>query len=159
MKIDIQWGKPVILAQNKKIVVDEEAIEKIPEEWGVYFFSRKFAKNYQQFYIGETFNLRARLLSHLNNADIRDVLRGMKVPDVHIKHGNKFFHYGVLLTKPGQDAKKCMKIVQKYMIEEAVARGCPLLNKQLTVIRTHSVFFSGDKGGRALFPDEFDVTV
>lgn len=50
-----------------------------------------------------------------------------------------------------------MSLVQRYMITQAIAEKSPLLNKQLTDIRTHSVIFSGPKRGRAIYPPTFNI--
>ena len=164
MELEVKWSSPVLLAQNKKLVFEDEEdlnwiLEQIPSRPGVYYFSRKFGVTYQPFYIGETMDLRSRLKTHLKTADIKDILRGMKIPNIDVKNGKKFFHYGESVGKKGQQAKRCIDLIQRYMIREAVANTFPLLNVHLTVIKTHSVSFSGSKAGRSPFPDEFKVAV
>jgi hypothetical protein len=158
MEINIQWQTPIRLAKNKRILVNRNALpNRIPKKSGVYFFSRKYGSSFQPIYIGETQNLRGRLKSHLNNADIRDILRSIPVNDVPVKQGNKYFHFGVFVGKPGQNAEKCRSLVQKYLIEQALAQGAPLVNKQLTAIKTHRIQFSGPEKGRAIFPKTFNI--
>ena len=159
MEITVQWQSPLRLAKNKRIVVDRNALpERIPKKPGVYFFSRKYGSSFQPLYIGETSNLRARLKNHLNNAGIRDILRSIPLKGVPVKQGSKYFHFGTFVGKPGQNADKCLGLVQKYLIEQAIAQGAPLINKQLTVIKTHTVQFSGPKKGRATFSKTFNIT-
>jgi hypothetical protein len=158
MKIEIQWHKPIRLSKNRLIIVDRDNLpNNIPEDAGVYFFSRKYGSSFQPLYIGETNNFRKRLKTHLNNADIRDILRGIPLSGVPVKKGNKYFHFGTFRGKPGQVSGKCLGLVQRYMIEQAIAQKSPLLNKQLTDIKTHAITFSGPKRGRAIFLKTFNI--
>jgi len=158
MRIEIEWHKPVLLAKNSKIKVDRDDLPNaIPKSAGVYFFSRKYAKSFQPLYIGETTNIRSRLKSHLGKADIKDMLRGMKLPGVRVKKGNKYFHFGTLRGRHGELLTKRRRLVQRYMISQAIAQKSPLLNKQLTDIKTHSVVFTGPKRGRAIYPPTFNI--
>lgn len=103
MDIEIEWQNPVQLTKFKKVIVHENHLpETIEDRAGVYFFSRKFGRHYIPFYIGETGKIRARLKGHLNWAKLVDVLRGMRVGDKKIKQGDRYFHYGYLITKKKQ---------------------------------------------------------
>jgi hypothetical protein len=158
MLIEVEWHKPVLLSKNSKIIVDRNNLpHTIPKNSGVYFFSRKYGSSFQPLYIGETTDIRARLRNHLNNADIRDILRGIQLPGVPVKRGNKYFHFGTLRGRNGKLLSKRMSLVQRYMITQAIADKSPLLNKQLTDIKTHSVIFSGPKRGRAIYPQTFNI--
>jgi hypothetical protein len=158
MKIDVQWNRPILLSKNRKITIDRDNLPRaIPPSAGVYFFSRKYGSSFQPLYVGETGDIRARLRNHLNNADIRDMLRGIPLRGVSVKKGSKYFHFGTFRGKPGQKASKCLGLVQRYMIEQAIAQKSPLLNKQLTDIKTHSVSFLGPKRGRAIFSKTFNI--
>ena len=159
MKIEIEWHEPILLSKNKRLVNSETVLGHVPPGPGVYFFSRKFGSSYSPFYIGETKNLRGRIKSHLNNADIRDILRGITVPSVQIRQGFKFLHCGTFVPKKGLNAKRSLDVVQRYLIQRALADGSALLNKQLTIIRTHQVTFSGSKKGRAGYPRTLHVPV
>jgi hypothetical protein len=158
MEIEIEWQKPILLSKNRRIVIDPNKLpESIPKTAGIYFFSRKYGSSFQPLYIGETINVRGRLRSHLKNADIRDILRGIPLPGVPVKKGNKYFHFGVFKGRSGQQANKCLALVQRFMIEQAIIQKSPLLNKQLTDIKTHTVDFTGPKRGRATFPKTFNI--
>ena len=62
MDITIEWQKPVQLTRHKKPLVDEDDLpNKIEDEPGVYFFSRRFGTKFEPFYIGETLKIRSRL--------------------------------------------------------------------------------------------------
>jgi hypothetical protein len=159
MLIAVEWHKPVLLSKNSRIVVDRNNLTRaIPNSAGVYFFSRKYGSSFQPLYVGETNSIRSRLKNHLNNADIRDILRGIPLPSVPVKRGNKYFHFGTIRGKLGKLLSKRMSLVQKYMISQAIAEKSPLLNKQLTDIKTHSVIFGGPKRGRAIYPPTFNIS-
>jgi hypothetical protein len=152
MDIEIEWQNPIQLTKFKKIIVDENDLPQgIDDEAGVYFFSRKHGRNYIPFYIGETERIRSRLKSHLNWAKLADVLRGMRVGDKKIKQGDRYFHYGYLIAKQKQNKKKCIQLVQKYLVREAVRKNTPLLNKKLVVFQTNSLTFNGNKKARGIY--------
>jgi hypothetical protein len=147
MKMSFEWKNPVLLTKNKKIIVTQDQIESI-EEWpGVYYFARNHGATSTPFYIGETLTLRGRLKNHLATAKIADVLRGMPVAGAPaISNGPRSFHFAYLTgNKNKENAKKILQIAQKFMIEAALAADVPLLNSKLTVIKTHTLLFSGLK--------------
>jgi hypothetical protein len=152
MDITIEWQKPIQLTRYGKIILDERELPpKIPPKPGVYFFSRKHGTEYIPFYIGETQNIRSRLKSHLRSRAIADVLRGISAQDYRIKQGTRYFHYGLYRGRPGSDKKTCMSIVQRHMIRQAVEEEIPMLNKNLTKIKSHSIRFDGPASGRGWF--------
>ena len=153
MELQLNLVTPIQLTRSKKIIIDKNNIpECIPESYGVYFISRKHGKKYTPIYIGETSNLNNRLKDHLNNAEICDVLRGNYEGDKEIRQGTRFFHYGEFVAKQGQRAAKCISIIQKHMIEQAVEAGIPILNKNLTKVRSNIIYSNGTSDGRGWFP-------
>lgn len=152
MEITIDWQPPIQLTKAKNLIVDAgdlpEEIENAP---GVYYFSRRHGPEFTPFYIGETLKLRSRLKTHLNTVSIVDVLRGASQEDDRIRQGSRYFHYGYFVGKPRQDPKTCIQIVQKMMIRLAVEYGTPILNKQLTKIKTHEILFDGSSDGRGWY--------
>jgi len=161
MKLHFEWQAPLMLAKNKKIIVTDEGLKKILDIPGVYFFARKFGATSQPFYIGETLNLRSRLKNHLSTVKIVDILRGMKVRDApEISNGHRLFHFAYLDAKKNKsNTKKALRIAQKFMIREAIAANLPLLNSKLTVIKTHSLTFSGKHGKSRFFEKENSVAI
>lgn len=157
MQITISWQPPILLARHKKIVYDEDIIlERVEAKPGVYYFSRRHGDKYSPFYIGESINLQGRLKNHLNSADIRDILRGLDDVIDEIAQGARYFQYGYLEGKSAK-AKQCLDIVQEYMITEALGKGVPLINKQLTKVPTHTLTFQGSKIGKGMFPRSFSI--
>jgi hypothetical protein len=142
MKLQFVWQSPVQLTNNKIIIVNKNDLDEIDDVAGVYFFARRHGDNSEPFYVGETLQLRARLKNHLESAKIADVLRGMKVDDAPaISNGSRWFHYAYFKAKKGQNKKKCLQIAQKFLIQSAVANNIPLLNSNLTIMKTHDLTF------------------
>ena len=131
--------------------------KQIEDKSGVYFFSRKFGTSLLPFYIGETIKLKQRLKSHLGTKKVADVLRGISEGDVKIKQGERSFHYGYFRAKPGQPAKTCIRIVQRYLIREALASNIPLLNTNLTSFKVDKISFSGTSRARAIYKKSANV--
>jgi hypothetical protein len=151
MHIQIDWQQPVQLTRHKKLLIDENNLpEKIKDRPGVYFFSRRFGKKFSPFYIGETLRIRGRLKSHLNSKNIAFVLLDID-PKSEIKGGVRYFHYGYFKTTSEAKAKTCIKIVQRYLIREAISREIKLVNKNLTTVQTHALTFFGSKRSRAIY--------
>jgi hypothetical protein len=150
MEIVIEWEKPVQLTRHKRIIIDENelppAIEAKP---AVYFFSRHWGGAFVPFYIGETWDVRARLKAHLQSKRIADVLRGIAADDERIKSGTRYFHYGYFVGGRGQRPKPCLRIVQRYLIRKAVEEEVPILNSQLKTFRTHTLRLNGGPQARA----------
>ena len=151
-----------MLAENKKLVVTDDDLTSIKEVPGVYCFVRSFGTTTTQpFYIGETLNLRGRLRNHLASVKIADILRGRKVANApEISQGPRFFHFAYLNGKRNKEnTKKALGIAQRFMISEAIALSLPLLNSKLTVIKTHTLTFSGDSAALSIFKQDNSVAL
>jgi hypothetical protein len=155
VNIKIDWQEPIQLTYHKKIKVTvKDLTEKIERRPGVYFFSRKYGHAFEPFYIGETISILGRLKSHLKNRDIAYALEGLG--GTRIKGGARYFHYGYL-DHNANHPKKYLAIVQRYLIRQAIAEGCNVLNKNLTTRRFHSLEFNGSAIGRAIFPKSANI--
>jgi hypothetical protein len=156
MKIDIDWQHPIKLTKSKSVLIAPDSIpEEIPNLPGVYYFSRRYGASFTPFYIGETRDLKARLKKHLESTKIYHVLEGHKSTSIKIRQGTRYFHYGIFRPKQNQDAKKCILIVQRLMIRQAVDKGLFVLNDKLTKIKTDEISFSGDKQGRGWYEKNY----
>lgn len=155
MKITIDWQEPVQLTQHRNITINKDALpEQIDNVPGVYCFSRKFGKRYEPFYIGETLTLRARLKTHLGTTNLDHVLRELADAPIQIKGGERYFRYGYYKSASIPKTKKCIKIVQKYLVRTALAEEITLLNKQLTTFKTDRLTFSGTPKARGIYAKE-----
>ncbi len=158
MHVKIEWQEPIQLTRHKKLIITEkEALAKVEKRAGIYFFSRRHGDEYKPFYIGETVSIRGRLRSHWRSAAIQDVLRGIGGETIKpIKGGERYFHFGYLVNNPA-DPKKHLRIGQRYLIRQALAIGCALLNKNLTKLTVDTLEFSGSTAGRAIYPKTGEV--
>jgi hypothetical protein len=155
MNIQIEWQKPIQLTYHKKIIVTEKYLSTVVEKRsGFYFFSRKFGNSFEPFYIGETTSVLGRLKTHLKSKDIAYALE--ELGNTPIKAGVRYFHFGYLVNNPAEP-KKYLEIVQKYLIRQAIAEQCNVLNKNLTKKKFHFIEFSGDAKGRAIFPKSANI--
>ena len=150
MNITIDWQPPIQLTRHKKIILNSKDISELVEpRAGVYFFSRKFGTNLVPFYFGETRSMQDRLKAHLKSAKIAFVLRGI-AGDKEIKKGTRHFHFGYLRGNFSPDGtKKRLGIVQRHLIRLAIEEDIPILNSNLTKIKTHSIQFNGSAKARA----------
>jgi hypothetical protein len=152
MEISIDWQKPVQLTRHKRIIVDKDDLpEAIEARAGVYFFARRFGRICVPFYIGETLNIRSRLKQHLGTVKIADVLRSLVGAEETIKIGVRYFHFGYIRAQAPTKQKRCLKIVQKYLIRQAVENEIAILNTNLKKFKTHDLLFEGSKKARAIY--------
>src|SRR5215207_2043633 len=122
MEINIDWQSPLLLSRHKRLVIDRESLDMVEDVPGVYYFSRRFGSKWEPFYIGETLTLRSRLRQHLDHTQMFCLLTGIPRRGLaEIAMGARYFHFGYLKGKQSR-AKACLKVVQKFMIEEALAQ-------------------------------------
>lgn len=156
MGIVIEWHKPIQLTKSRQLLYTADNMpEDVPAEAGVYYFSRKHGEYVKPFYIGESQNLRSRLKSHLGSVAIVHVLMGISDDD-RIKQGTRYYHFGVLRRKTNQDVKSAIQRVERAMIYDATASGIPILNKNLTTIKTNTIEFTGSVDGKGWFTDDYE---
>ena len=159
MKIRIDWQKPIELTRNKRFVVDPDTIaERFEPTPVVYFFSRRFGDSFLPFYIGETLSISERHKTHLSSVKIVDVLRSYPMTEEKIKNGARYFHAGYLRGKfTRENTKKRLGIVQRHIIRQAIANDIPILNNNLTTIKTHELEFTGADAWRAHMEKHYSV--
>jgi hypothetical protein len=161
VKLHFDWQPPLILTRHKKLIVTANDLKRIENVPGVYYFARSQGANSEPFYIGETLTLRTRLKQHLETAKIADILRGMNVAGAPaISNGPRSFHFAYFKPQKGPlKVKKALTVAQEFMIREAIAMNLPLLNVKLTIIKTHSLTFSGQSVRRSIFKKENSVAL
>src|SRR5271167_5251904 len=112
MQIKIEWQRPIQLTLNNKIIVDADDLPiEIEGGAGVYFFARWYGERKDPFYIGQSTDIRSRLKQHLKSKIIADVLRAIEVPNIELKKGVRYFHYGYFRARGPQKAGPCLGIV------------------------------------------------
>ncbi len=157
MDIDIVWRTPVRLVEapgdsNQDFVIHEGDVTRIPDASGVYVFARKHGEKYEPIYIGQALgSLRSRLAQHLkSNVALMKALRAAKT-------GAKVVLIAEIKTKPGQQIKRVLDVVEPTLIAEAVALGYTLVNKQLTSEAFHTITSNGPTSARGPFNRSYYV--
>ena len=158
MNIEIDWQEPIQLTRGKKVLVDKNGLpDRLENRPGVYFFGRTYGTLVEPFYIGETLDLRKRLIQHLGSTKIDHILRQLSDAPIKIKNGDRYFHFGYAADHSLEKAQKKIRIVQRYMIEQALYENFDIINKQLTRIKTHEIYFNGTKKSRGIYAKKVSV--
>ena len=140
MDIDITWYPPLPLkdgsAEDLIYTVDEDEIKAWEDYPGVYMFCRKYGDSLIPMYIGRSKNIYRRIWEHLETTTLmRRIENGST--------GERVLMIGGYRPLSGQSSERALAIVEKALIELALAEGCELLNKAGTKTPTHAVTFSG----------------
>jgi len=142
MEINIKWHQPIPLKDGDPDLIymmDEDEIEAWDGCTGVYMFCRLFKGNVIPLYIGRSKNIANRIWAHLETTSLMRRIENSP-------QGAKALIIGEYISKPGQSSEKALRIVEKALIDHALAEGYELLNKAGTQTPTHTVEFSGFRG-------------
>lgn len=121
-------------------------IDRIPEQPGAYIFCRRHGDNLAPLYIGETANLRKRLIQHLKN-DV-SIMKGIE----NAPAGKRMFIYCQVRNKKGRRLRKVLEVLERALVEHALSEGHELLNTQLTKTKVHSISFKRNREAEKLVP-------
>jgi hypothetical protein len=157
--ITIDWQRPLKLSENNVPCIDKDNIPAaVDDKSGVYYFARWFGEAKIPLYIGKSLTLRERLRQHLQRTDITDIMRGHDLKDFEVQKGQKYFHYGYFCPEPRQRAGRCLDIVEREMIRQAIQAGFPLVNiNGKAPIPTRNIFFKGALDGFSMFPTHMEI--
>ena len=95
MKLQIEWGKPIVLrdASRENMIYKVDA-QKIPAAAGIYIFGRRWARGeFEALCVGKAGRLRGRIKNHFNNLRVMQHLRNAKA-------GKRLLLTGRVITKP-----------------------------------------------------------
>jgi hypothetical protein len=133
MELNLIWYTPLPLRdgyrENLIYTVREEQIPNVP---GVYIFARKHGKSMEPLYVGRANDLQTRIIQQLNNTRL---MKGIE----NAAAGRRRLLLAELVTKPGQQLDKALKIVESAFIKHYLAEGYELLNIQGTQLRIHEI--------------------
>jgi len=151
MEINIYWWPPlqlidgtehnlIYMLENLENESDYEELE-IP---GLYIFARKYKREVIPLYVGMAHNLAERIEHQIYNNVLlmKAIQRASK--------GERILLIGALLTKPGQEIGKALKIAEATLIEHCLTEGYDILNKQGTKRPVHVIKLSGSNLGTKL---------
>lgn len=139
MKLHIEWGRPIILKDaRRENLIYKVDVEKLPDAPGIYIFGRRWGSGqFEALYVGKANRLRGRIKGHFNNLRVMQHLK-------NAKNGKRIVLAGRLVTKPGQQIDKCLKVIERGFIRHFLSEGHDLVNKQGTRLRRHDVTSSGN---------------
>lgn len=144
MDISVFWHEPVDLEEgsHQNLIYAVNNLEKFEGLSGVYVFCRMYGKNFSPLYIGKASNLAERVRQQSNTTKLMKALH--KSPS-----GKRVLVIGEFLCKPGQNRDKCSRLIEKALIEHALAKDFGLINQQGTKTPYHTIMFSGNGSTRA----------
>lgn len=140
MEISVFWHKPIILEDGSKNnliynIADLDEFEGIP---GVYMFCRSYGDNLSPLYIGKAINMASRIRQQFNTTKLMKAIENSQ-------NGTKVLVVGELKCKPGQGPSKCIGIIEKALIEHALAEGYELINQKGTKTPYDKIVFTGNQ--------------
>lgn len=144
MKLNIRWAKPIPLLDGDHqdliyVANDLDSWWGVP---GVYMFARIFDQGVYPLYIGKAENIGQRAWQHFKSST--KLMTGIKKS----ANGARVFIPGEFSPKPGQNTKKCIALIERTLIDYALAHGYELLNIQGTKTPLHELSLSGYLGAR-----------
>ena len=146
MDLSVKWHPPIALLDGDahNLIYIAEGLDRWQDVPGVYMFARVFDGNVHPLYIGKAESIGGRAWQHFKNntrlmTSIKKAARGERV-----------LVPGQFTPKPGQSTKTCIGLIERALIDHALAEGYELLNVHGTRTATHSVQFSGYLGARNL---------
>lgn len=145
MKLHIEWARPLALkdARRENLIYKADT-SKLPSAPGIYMFGRRFGGQFEALYVGKASRISGRVKGHFNNLRLMQHLR-------NAKSGKRIVLAGRVLTKPGQQLEKCLRLIERGFIRYFLSEGHDLVNKQGTRLRRHELSSSG-KHPKRFFP-------
>ncbi len=145
MELDLFWHRPLSLQNGyQENLIYTVRADKIPSVPGIYIFARKYGKSMEPLYVGRANDFQKRVMQQLNNTRL---MMGIK----NASAGCRTLLLAELVTKPGQQLDKGLKIVESAFIKHYLAEGVNLLNVQGTQLRRH-IILSDRKHFRQYIP-------
>ena len=140
MKLRLEWGRPLLLADAAKInLIYAFDPAKLPAKAGIYLFGRKYGTQFEALYVGKAGNLRSRAKGQMNNLRLMQHLK-------NAKNGKRILLAARFVSGPGQQEEKCLSILERALIRHFLSEGHDLVNKQGTKLRRHEISSLGAKG-------------
>jgi hypothetical protein len=160
MNIRIDWQEPVQITHHKGMLFDKNNIPaQIEDRAGVYFFSRVHGDTIEPFYIGQSSTIRTRLRGHLGSTKITDVLREVEYIK-SVRKGKRYFSFGYLAPGKGRrDVDTVLKLVERYLIRQALSHGYTLINDRGTKFKTHNILFAGSRHEQEVFARRVEIPI
>ena len=150
MPIQITWTQPfqLIDGANQDLTYAIQDIDKIPNEPGVYVFSRLYGNTVEPLYIGKSMKIFTRIQQHLKN----NVLLMNKIKN--IANGQRVVYVGLLDSHKGMTTHKAIAVAERALISAAIVEGHELLNQQGTGTPVYTIEASGNRDARRWWPNQ-----
>lgn len=144
MDINVFWHKQLNLedGSDDNMIYTVQGIERFDEVPGVYMFCRKYKDKIIPLYIGKALNLAARIEQQLNTTKLMKAIENSS-------SGTRVLVIGEFQAKPGQQKDKCIRMVEKALVNHALAEECELINQQGTKTPYHEISFTGNARAKA----------
>lgn len=145
MKLEIEWSRTIRLkhARDKNMIYSLD-LDKITREPGIYIFGRHWGNSFEALYVGKANKIRGRIKNQLNNLRLMQYL-------LNAKNGRRVVLAGTLITKPGQQMAKSLRLAERAMIRHFLSEGHDLVNQQGIHLRRHEIESTG-KHPKKFFP-------
>lgn len=146
MKLHIEWTKPVTLKDaSRENLIYKADIEKLPSVPGIYMFGRRWGPGqFEALYVGKANRIKGRVKGHFNNLRLMQHLK-------NASNGKRIILAGKIVTKPGQQLQKSLRLIERGFIRYFLSEGHDLVNKQGIRLRRHELASSG-KHPKRFFP-------
>lgn len=105
---------------------------KLPNVAGIYVFGRRFGKSFEALYVGKATSIRGRLHGQFKNLPLMLHLKNARI-------GRRVVLIGNYVGSPGQNAARCITLVERALIRYFLSEGHDLVNKQGTRLRRHEI--------------------
>ena len=144
MNIDVFWHSPIYLKDGRKdhLIYSAGNLGKFEGIPGVYMFCRVYDGDLIPLYIGKANDLKYRIERQLNTTKLMRTIQDSP-------SGKRVLVLGEFECKPGQKQDKCISMVEKALIEHALADGCELVNQQGTKRPYDAIEFRGNSMAKA----------
>lgn len=139
MELSIKWHQPISLIDGDEhnLIYVADGLDSWRDVPGVYMFARIFNSEVFPLYIGKAESIGTRAWQHFKNNT--KLMMSIKKSS----NGARVFIPGEFTPKPGQSTKKCIALVERALIDHALAEGYELLNVLGTKTPTHKISLSG----------------
>ncbi len=145
MKLFVEWSRPVPLKDaTRQNMIYSVALDRLPSASGVYVFGRRWGNQFEALYVGKANGIRGRVKHQLNNLRLMQHLKNAKT-------GKRIVLAGRFISKPGQQPKISLPLIERALIRYFLSEGHDLVNKQGTRLRRHELLSSG-KHPKRFFP-------
>jgi hypothetical protein len=151
MQLELSWHPLLLLRSGARdnLIFRLDELDELPKSPGIYVFGRKMGgksgKSFVPVYIGQAMRLRERIRRQLNNLKLMMALKSAP-------GRRSYLAIGELVEKPRQDPTKALNIIEKTLIEYALADGYDIVNIQGTRRPYHTLSWSGRREGRVWLP-------